>query len=94
MQLLVYPRRTGADMKLLLLIGGLLGFGIGFAFSWVKQNAWPSILLHACVGAYLGGLLFRWWGRSLLKSLVAAADERRAQFAAVKFTPASRITKS
>ncbi len=81
-------------MKLLLLIGGLLGFGIGFAFSWVKQNTWPSVLLHACAGAYLGGLLFRWWGRAWLKSLVAAADERRAQFVAARFTPAPRTTKS
>jgi hypothetical protein len=81
-------------MKLLLLIGGLLGFGIGFAFSWVKQNAWPSILLHACAGAYLGGLLFRWWGRTWLKSLAAAADERRNQFVATRFMPATKTTKS
>jgi hypothetical protein len=81
-------------MKSLLLIGGLLGFGIGFAFSWLEENAWPSILWHACLSAYLTGLLFRWWGRAWLKSLNAAMIERRTQFAAARFAPVSKTTKS
>jgi hypothetical protein len=81
-------------MKSLLLIGGLLGFGIGFAFSWMEENAWPSILWHACLGAYLTGLLFRWWGRAWLKGLNAAMIERRTQFNAARFVPAPKTTKS
>jgi hypothetical protein len=81
-------------MKSLLLIGGLLGFGIGFAFSWMRENAWPSTLWHACLSAYLTGLLLRWWGRAWFKSLNASINERRANFAAARFTPPSKTTKS
>jgi hypothetical protein len=81
-------------MKSLLLIGGLLGFGIGFAFSWMEENAWPSILWHACLSAYLTGLLLRWWGRAWLKGLNASINERRTHFAAARFAPASKTTKS
>jgi hypothetical protein len=81
-------------MKSLLLIGGLLGFGIGFAFSWMKENAWPSILWHACLSAYLTGLLMRWWGRAWIKGLSDATIERRAQLAAARFAPTHKTTKS
>ena len=81
-------------MKSLILIGGLLGFGIGFAFSWLQENAWPSTLWHACLSAYLTGLLFQWWGRAWLKGLHSAANERRAHFASARFTPVSKTTKS
>lgn len=65
------------NTKSLLLVGGMLGFGIGFAFSWLKENGWPSILWHACLGAYVTGLMLRWWGRAWLKGLESAATERR-----------------
>jgi hypothetical protein len=81
-------------MKSLLLIGGLLGFGIGFAFSWVEENSWPSILLHACLGAYLTGFLLQWWGRAWLKSLASAMTERREQASAPRLTPASKTSKT
>ncbi len=66
-------------MKLLLLIGGLSGFGIGLIFSLLQENSWPSALWHASLGAYLGGLLMRWWGGAWQKSLTDAMREREAK---------------
>jgi hypothetical protein len=65
-------------MKSLLLIGGFLGFGIGLFFSWLEESTWPSALWHACLGAYLTGMLLRWWGQAWQKSLENAMLERRA----------------
>ena len=62
-------------MKLLLLIGGLLGFGIGFLFSWVQDSSWPCCLWHACLAAYVASLLMRWWGRAWRKSLAESLAE-------------------
>ena len=62
-------------MKALLLIGGLLGFGIGLIFSWIQESPWPSCLWHACLAAYLASLLLRWWGRAWRKNLEKAFAE-------------------
>jgi hypothetical protein len=62
-------------MKLLLLIGGLLGFGIGFLFSWAQESSWPDCLWHACLATYLAGLLMRWWGRAWRNGLAEALAE-------------------
>ena len=59
-------------MKLLLLIGGLMGFGIGLLFSWVQESSWPACLWHACLAAYLASLLMRWWGQAWQKNLAEA----------------------
>jgi hypothetical protein len=75
--LLLSKLSTDANMKSLLLIGGLFGFGIGLLFSWAAENPWPTCLWHACVGAYLTGMLLRWWGRAWRKSLEAAFVERQ-----------------
>lgn len=77
-------------MKLLLLIGGLAGFGIGLFCSWIEESSWPSALWHASLGAYLGGLLMRWWGGALQKSLADAIAERKAQPAPL---PAAALAK-
>jgi hypothetical protein len=50
-------------MRLLLLLGGLLGFAVGMAVGLLKGNAWPTLLWRASVAALLLGLLCRWWGR-------------------------------
>lgn len=81
-------------MKSLMLIGGLFGFAIGFALSWARENDWPSILLHACLGAYVTGLLFQWWGRAWLRNFESAMNDRRSQPIAPKLAPTSKTTKS
>ena len=50
-------------MKKMMIMGGLLGFGLGVVTGLVKEVAWPALFLRACVCALLAGWLFRWWGR-------------------------------
>ena len=78
-------------MKLLMLTGGFLGFGIGLAFSWAQSSAWPDVLWRAGVAAYGGGLLLRWWGRLWMKSLREVREEQLA--AAAKATATLTPTK-
>jgi hypothetical protein len=59
-------------MKSLLLIGALLGFGIGLAFSLAQESPWPASLWHACLTAYLTSLMLRWWGRAWRANLATA----------------------
>jgi hypothetical protein len=64
-------------MKKMMMMGGLLGFGIGITTGLVKEISWPALFLRACVTALLSGLLFRWWARvwigGLKDSLTQAA---------------------
>ncbi len=81
-------------MKALLLIGGLLGFGIGLVFSWAQESAWPSCLWHACLAAYLASQLLRWWGRAWRRNLEMALTEDRSQTGSIDFSSLSKATKS
>jgi hypothetical protein len=65
-------------MKLLMILGGCIGFAVGVSFSWASQSGWPSVLWRAGVAAYLGGLLMRWWGRMWVKCLREVLLERQA----------------
>lgn len=65
-------------MKLLMITGGLLGFGIGLALGWARESTWPTILWRASLGACLSGLLMRWWGRRWVAALQASLLQRRA----------------
>ncbi len=81
-------------MKVLLLIGALLGFGIGLIFSWVEESSWPSCLWHACLAAYLAGLLLRWWGRAWRKNLAEALGETQLHSTSTGLVPGSKMAKS
>ena len=63
-------------MKSLLLVGGLLGWGVGMGFSLLQGNSWPAGFWHGCLAAYLTALLLRWWGRAWRKSLAQSLQER------------------
>lgn len=65
-------------MKYLMILGGLLGFGIGLIFGWIQESSWPSILWRASVAAYVAGLLLRWWGRIWMQGLRQAHLEQAA----------------
>jgi hypothetical protein len=65
-----------ARMKLLLLTGGLLGFGIGLGLGLVHEQSLPHALTHACVALYVGALLMRWWGRVWIKALQDSRQEK------------------
>jgi membrane associated rhomboid family serine protease len=56
-------------MKLIMVLGGLIGFGIGAGFSWAQGSAWPSIVWRAAVTALVAGVLLAWWGRQWMKCL-------------------------
>lgn len=64
-------------MKKMMIMGGLMGFGIGVVTGYVKEVTWPALFLRACVASLISGLLFRWWGRvwisGLKESLAQAA---------------------
>jgi uncharacterized membrane protein YczE len=62
-------------MKLLLLTGGLIGFGIGLGLGLVREQSLPTALLHACIALYIGAFLMRWWGRVWIKALREAQQE-------------------
>ncbi len=63
-------------MKSLMLLGGVLGFGIGLFCSRIQENSWPYCLWHASLGAYAGGWLLGWWGRAWQHNLRNSALER------------------
>lgn len=81
-------------MKLLLLIGGCLGFGIGLFFSWLDDNGWPVILWHASLAAYLGGHLFKWWGGAWRRSLENDLLERRTRPSPARLASLPKAVKS
>ena len=64
-------------MKSLMLIGALSGFLIRLVFSMAREDSWPTTLWHACVAAYVGSLLMRWWGHAWRKSLAQSIEERK-----------------
>jgi uncharacterized membrane protein YjfL (UPF0719 family) len=63
-------------MKSLLLVGGLLGWGVGMGVSLTEGNSLPTSLWHGCLAAYVIALLTRWWGRAWRKSLAQSIHER------------------
>lgn len=65
-------------MKILMILGGLLGFLIGAGFGLAQTSAWPDALWRASVTAFAGGLLLRWWGRMWIQCLVQAHEEQLA----------------
>ena len=73
-------------MKSLLLVGGVLGWGVGMGFSLSRGNAWSTSFWHGCLAAYLSALLMRWWGRAWRKSLEQSLLQR--ELAPPDITPA------
>jgi hypothetical protein len=81
-------------MKLLLLIGGLLGFSIGLLFSWAEESSGPACLWHACLAAYLTALLMRWWGGAWRRNLADALRERQSKQEAARPASLSKVSRS
>ncbi len=65
-------------MKILMLLGGLLGFLIGAGFGLAQNSPWPDALWRASITAFAGGMMLRWWGRMWLKCLVQVQQEKLA----------------
>ena len=64
-------------MKMMLLVGAMLGFGIGLGFGLVHEKSLPSALVHACVALYIGAMLMRWWGRKWIQAIKDSQQERK-----------------
>jgi len=65
-------------MKMLMILGGLLGFGIGISLGLARQSDWASMLWRSALAAYGAGLLMRWWGGVWVRGLKEVGEERIA----------------
>ena len=65
-------------MKLIMVLGGLIGFGIGLGFSWAQGSEWPAAVWRSAIAALLAGVLLRWWGRLWIQCLKDAHREKQA----------------
>jgi hypothetical protein len=65
-------------MKLIMVLGGVIGFSIGLGFSWAQGSPWPSALWRAAMAALVAGILLRWWGRLWINCLQESHRERQA----------------
>jgi membrane associated rhomboid family serine protease len=65
-------------MKLIMVLGGFIGFAIGLGFSWAQGSPWPSVVWRAAIAALLAGVLMRWWGRLWIRCLQQSHRERQA----------------
>lgn len=81
-------------MKILLLIGGLLGFSIGLLFSWAEGASGSTCLWHACLAAYVTAILIRWWGDTWRKNLIESLHERQRKLEAANPPFLSKVSKS
>lgn len=65
-------------MKLIMVLGGFIGFAIGLGFSWAQGSPWPSVVWRAAIAAVMAGILLRWWGRLWIQCLHQSRRERQA----------------
>jgi hypothetical protein len=81
-------------MKILMLIGAMIGFSLGIALGFAGQAEWPTMLWHACAAAAVLGWLMRWWGRVWTCGLRASLEHRRAlELTARQQNPSNTLAK-
>ena len=71
-------------MKILMVLGGMIGFTIGLMFGRLQDCGWPTVLWRASGAALAAGLLLRWWGRVWVNGLKQAQQAKLAQMAKVQ----------
>ncbi|MGC8744138.1 MAG: hypothetical protein ACP5T0_09705 [Verrucomicrobiia bacterium] len=59
-------------MKLMLMIGGLIGFGTGVMLGLAQSGSWQDIIWKSAVAAYIAGILMKWWGKIWVKCIKEA----------------------
>ncbi len=62
-------------MKRMMLTGAILGFASGIGLAWHNGLPMQEAFWHACIGAYLGGMLLRWWGSIWFRGLRQSYQE-------------------
>lgn len=75
------------SMKLLMIVGGLMGFLIGLLFGLAQHSQWPTVVWRSSVAALAAGMLMRWWGRIWAQSLHQVYRERQAASEAEPVSP-------
>jgi hypothetical protein len=68
-------------MRLLMLLGGFIGFLIGILMGAAQGSDWAGVLWRSSVAALLAGVVLRWWGKVWTRSLVQAQRERQSRAA-------------
>lgn len=63
-------------MKLLMLLGAMVGFLAGVLLGMGNQCDWATILWRSTLGALVLGVLLRWWGQRWILCLRQAQHER------------------
>ncbi len=73
-------------MRFVFLLGGLLGFALAGASSWLADSPPGRVFLDASLGCLVGALLFRWLWTVLLRGLreTLVARQRAALAAETK----------
>ena len=64
-------------MRLLMLLGGFIGFLIGILMGAAQGSAWSGVLWRSSVAAFLAGVVLRWWGKVWARNLIEAQRERQ-----------------
>jgi membrane associated rhomboid family serine protease len=73
---LLIDKRSEEFMRVLMILGGLIGFLIGICLGAAQGSALPKILWRASIAAFLSGVVLRWWGKVWLNSLRKEIRER------------------
>jgi hypothetical protein len=81
-------------MRLLMLLGGFIGFLIGVLLGAAQGSAWPGVLWRSSVAAFLAGVVLRWWGKVWARNLQEAQRERHSRPARAASAPAPGHGKS
>ena len=63
-------------MRLMMLLGGLIGFLIGLCMGAVNGGSMAEIFWKASVAACLAGIALRWWGKVWISSLQKELQNR------------------
>ena len=84
---LLSTMRDIRSMKLLMIIGGLMGFLIGLLFGLAQHSQWPTVVWRSSVAALAAGMLMRWWGRIWAENLRQVYRERQAASEAEPVAP-------
>jgi hypothetical protein len=80
-------------MKLLMILGGLIGFSIGICLGLSQGAEWPTVLWRASVAALLAGVVLRWWARVWVRNFEQALKERTARSRTAEPVPAATQAK-
>ena len=80
-------------MKLLMILGAMVGFLTGIILGLVHQAEWPALLWRSSLAALAVGGLLRWWGKVWLNGLRQSNQERMAALAAQRKEKAAASKK-